>query len=121
MAPGIKSKSGMTHFQVFVGPGTPFEMRPGQGRYKGLRLLEAAPNGTTNTLMVVEAAEPVIWTKPDDLVYDPQQPLPKLGGLFGPGFSAVMCDATTQFIPADMPEQALRAMISWRRPEPKEK
>jgi Protein of unknown function (DUF1559) len=110
-APGIKTKSGMTHFQVFVGPGTSFEMRPGQGRSKGLRFAEIT-DGTANTLMVAEAAEPVIWTKPDDLPYDAQKPLPKLGGLYGNSFSVVFCDGSVRTLPADLPEVVLRALIT---------
>jgi hypothetical protein len=61
-----------THSQVFVGPGTAFEP-------PGMRLQDF-PDGRGNTLLVVEAAEAVPWTKPADLAYDPAQPIPPLGG-----------------------------------------
>jgi hypothetical protein len=35
--------------------------------------------------LIVEAAEPVIWTKPDDLEYRPDAPLPSLGGIMHDG------------------------------------
>jgi hypothetical protein len=41
------------------------------------------PDGTSNTWIVVEAAEAVPWTKPDDLPYDGVMPLPALGGPSG--------------------------------------
>lgn len=40
------------------------------------------PDGTSNTIFVIEGGAPVIWTKPDDFVIDAKRPLPdmKLGG-----------------------------------------
>jgi hypothetical protein len=32
--------------------------------------------------MVVDAADPVFWTKSDNLRYDPNKPLPKLAAQF---------------------------------------
>jgi hypothetical protein len=31
-------------------------------------------DGPSKTLLVVEAADPVPWTKPEDLPYSPEQP-----------------------------------------------
>ena len=56
---------------MFVGPGTGFER-------DGLKWTDF-DDGAANTITVVEAAEAVPWTKPDDLVYDPAAPLPPLG------------------------------------------
>jgi prepilin-type processing-associated H-X9-DG protein len=63
--------AGMTFHQVFVGPGTAFE---GDGVAKA-----DFPDGLENTLLVVEARNAVPWTKPADLTYDPNAPLPPLG------------------------------------------
>jgi hypothetical protein len=67
-------KTSSTFFQVFVGPGTPFEAD------LVCKMPESFPDGTSNTLLVVEAAEAVPWTKPEDLRYHPDRPLPRLGG-----------------------------------------
>lgn len=69
---GQAAPNGMTHFQVFTGPGTAFER-------DGLNLPKDFPDGTYATLFIVEARDPVPWTKPQDLVYDPDKPLPPLG------------------------------------------
>src|SRR5262245_3545388 len=55
---------------VFVGKGTAFE----EGR--GVKIQEDFPDSTSNTILVIEAGTPVPWTKPEDLVYDPDGPLP---------------------------------------------
>jgi hypothetical protein len=60
----------LTHYQVFVGPGTPFE-RPGL-TWKDF------PDGLYQTFLVMEAANPVPWSKPADMVYDPELPVPEL-------------------------------------------
>ena len=66
--------------------------------------------------MIVEAGEPVPWTKPDDLPYDAKMPLPKLGRLSDDGFFAAFTvqGARVQFIPKSTTEKKLRSMIQWR-------
>src|SRR5262245_49879997 len=51
--------TGSTRFQVFVGPGTAFER-------DGLTWNDF-PDGLASTILVVEASEPVVWSKPIDL------------------------------------------------------
>jgi hypothetical protein len=50
------------------------------------------PRGTSNTILIVEAAEAVPWTKPADLVYDDGGPLPKFGGVHRHRFFAALAD-----------------------------
>jgi hypothetical protein len=99
---------GMTYYQVFVGPGTAFER-----------------GDLADTLLVVEAANAVPWTKPADLVYSPEKPLPALGGLFRKpihlwcyelsrrdGFTACFGDGSVRFIHSDTGERTLRRFIA---------
>lgn len=85
--------------------------------------MSAITDGTANTILVVEAAEPTIWTRPDDLPFHPNGPLPKFG-LTPDGFLAVFCDATVRFFPANWPEMEIREAITCqggelvRLPEP---
>ncbi|MCI0380819.1 MAG: DUF1559 domain-containing protein [Gemmataceae bacterium] len=110
-APGIATKApGLTHYQVFVGPGTVFEDRSLGNPRLGIRLADIR-DGTSNTLLVVEGAEPVIWTKPDDLPYDPKRPLPKIGGLYGDGFNAAFADGAVRYL-RNLDEQTFRALIT---------
>jgi hypothetical protein len=44
--------------------------------------------------MVVAAADPVSWTKPEDLPHDPGKPPPKLGGQFDDGFYAAFAEGS---------------------------
>jgi prepilin-type processing-associated H-X9-DG protein len=102
---GKTKEPGMTYYQVFTGKDTPFD---------GMRALKLSGfrDGTANTFLVVEAAEPVPWTKPEDLPYQVDKPLPKLGGLFSNGFHAAFADGHVVFVGKKTPEKTLRAVIT---------
>jgi hypothetical protein len=96
---------GLTHYRVFVGEHTPFP--PG----KVARIPASFPKGTPNTILIVEAADPVPWTKPDELSYDPAGPLPRLGGHFCSGFLAATADGQVRIIGPSVSERTLRSAI----------
>jgi hypothetical protein len=91
---------------VFVGPGAAFE------GVEGLSTQTDFPDGTSNTLLIVEAGEPVPWTKPQDLTYEPDQPLPDLRSLFRDGFRAALADGSRRWIQKGTGEATLRAAIT---------
>jgi hypothetical protein len=105
-APGdVRAADGFTHYQVLVGPGTAFE-RP------DLRLsLGGFPRGASETILVVEAADPVPWTKPVDLPYAPNGPMPKVGGLVGDGFHALFANGSVRWFDAEEQESKLRTLV----------
>jgi hypothetical protein len=84
-----------TRFQVFVGPGTPFEIA------EGPHFLRDFPDGSYETLLIAEATDPVPWTKPADLDYSPDRPLPPLGPNPGPGWPLFSPGGTYAFACAD--------------------
>ena len=100
-----QAKPGETFYQVFVGKGALF------GPNQLPKFPASIPDGTSNTGMVFEAGVPVTWTKPDDLVFDEKNPLPKLGGLFDGDFHVVMCDGSVHFLKKDADEKELKKLI----------
>jgi hypothetical protein len=94
---------------MFAGGGAAFD-KPGGVSLGSLR-------DPANTLLVVEAAEAVPWTMPEALPYDPDKPLPSLGGTIEGGFFAVFADGSVRFIGHDADEQTIRAYITGKKPD----
>jgi RNA polymerase sigma factor (sigma-70 family) len=96
--------SSKTQFQVFAGKGTPFE------RGKKIKIADIT-DGTSNTLGVVESGPPVEWTKPDDLTYDPEAPLPRMELPYKKAFLASTMDGAVHLLRGDLKERMLRNLI----------
>jgi prepilin-type processing-associated H-X9-DG protein len=66
--------------------------------------------------MFVEAKRQVIWSKPDDVPFDPANPLPAADKLFGGlspnGFNAAMGDGSVRFLKYTVDPKTLKAMIT---------
>jgi hypothetical protein len=120
---GSDNVPGLTPYQVLIGPGTAFE-RPGL-------TFDDFPDGPANTMLVVEAADPVPWARPVDLAYHPDEPLPRFNDQYNKpvklacyniawhkGFLACLGDGRYQFIRASTDEQFIRAIITRNGGEP---
>ena len=102
------NQAGKTHYQVCVGPGTVFESPEGHS-------MAEITDARFDTAMVLEASNAVTWTKPDDLPFDPNGPLPILGGQFPSGFYVLMCDSTVRFLGNTLDNQTRQFMIQRQR------
>lgn len=101
----VKAKAGETFYQVFSGEKAVF------GPRKNPRMPDTFQDGTSNTGLVFEAGEPVIWTKPADLAFDEKKPLPKLGGQFDGDFNVVMGDGHVIMLRRNPNAKELRKLI----------
>jgi prepilin-type processing-associated H-X9-DG protein len=98
---------GMTHHKVFSGPGAAFE------KGKKIKFTDFL-DGTSNTILVVEAGEPVPWAKPGDISFDPKKALPKLAL---PGVedlvNVAFADGSVRVLKmSDIDEKKLKALIT---------
>jgi uncharacterized protein DUF1559 len=99
-------KEHSTYYQGFYGKSAFFEGK------QGLRFPAAFTDGTSNTIMIVEASKAVPWTKPEDIPFDPAQPLPKLGPPGVSYFLAAMCDGSVRTISHSITKETLRSAIT---------
>ena len=89
---------------ALVGPETVFTGK------KGVKIQQIA-DGTSDTILVVEAKRDIPWTKPEDIPYSSEKPLPILGGFFKGGFHVALCDGSVHFLPDDVDPKTLRHLI----------
>lgn len=98
-------KSTNTTYFVLTGPQTIFAGQDGV-RMSGIR------DGASLTFLIVEAKRPVPWTKPEDIPYAADQPVPKLGGWFNGEFLAALADGSVHSVSTEIDEATLRAYIT---------
>jgi hypothetical protein len=104
--PGQKAAANATHYRVFAGNGAAFEW------VKGVRLLDYT-DGTSNTLMVVTAANAVPWTKPDELEFDPDQdPTKQIGLVVNGRWQFVMGDGSVRSLTKFPPKETMKALVT---------
>ena len=92
-----------THYRLFYGKGATFELN------KSTQLTNIT-DGTSNTIMAVEAEEPVVWTNPNDLAFDPTKALPKMLSINGK-FSAAYCDGSVRSFKAPNDPEIFKLLI----------
>ena len=90
---------------VFIGKGTAFEDPRGV-------MLKDVPDGTSNTILLIEGGKPVPWTKPEELPYDPDGPLADLHTPFKSIMRVAMMDGSVHYFPKNIDEAILRALIT---------
>jgi hypothetical protein len=110
--PGVSAPPGHTYYQVFVSspsanPHALFSTDPND-RVRITQVMD----GTSNTLMIVEAATAVPWTKPDDVAFDPNGPPPPIGKHYNGGCNAATADGKVHFLPGTIAPATLRALIT---------
>ena len=99
-----ESKPGVTHYRAFVGNGAAFDP------IQGLKFSQFT-DGTSNTLMVAEAAEGVPWAKPDDIEFNPKKPMLKHLRFEKNACNILMCDGSVRSVSNKLKEAMLKLMI----------
>ena len=77
-------------------------------------------DGTANCIAVVEAKREIPWTKPEDIEYSADQPLPKFGGWFNEGVHAAFADGTVKFLANYNDVQTFRNLLTISDGQPAE-
>jgi hypothetical protein len=117
-AAGATVDPGKTNYLGNAGPDG-LLVPPQPPRNLGIPMREVR-DGTSNTVMIVEASDEaaVIWTKPDDFTPDTANPLQGLVGLRPGGFQAALADGSVRFLPDTIEADTLRALLTKSGGEP---
>jgi uncharacterized protein DUF1559 len=105
LVPGDDAKKKLTRYLGFSGKGALFDGATG-------KKITDITDGTSNTIMVVEAAKGVPWTKPDDLPFGDGKLVPLVANPKKGGFSVAYCDGSVRFLKNTIKEETLRALIT---------
>ena len=108
--PSAELSQGLTTYGIIVDPRSMFTGKP-----TGVPV-SSVIDGTSRTLLVVEATSPVPWTKPGNLSLASNEPVLGMGSKHQGGFNAAMADASVRFIRTAgndaISAQELRALIT---------
>jgi hypothetical protein len=106
VSPKRKPEAYHTFVHCFVGKGAAFEGK------SGMRIPDDFPDGTSSTILLVHGGEAVPWTKPEDIPYAADQPLPDLATVRDDYFYVVMVDSSVPYVRKETSEKTLRALIT---------
>jgi len=109
---GPGRRAGQTGYLVVVGPitepgnvNTPFEPTRGAETREFI-------DGTSNTILVFETDALVPWTKPDDLRWERDGPLPRLASPHAGGANVLFADGMTRFLKPTIRPETLLALLT---------
>ncbi len=106
----VKMEKGGTFYRGFGGTNAATAGVFEPGKKVGI---VAITDGTSNTVAVIDAGEPVIWTKPGTDLDPDAKEFPKLGRMIdGDFFYCAMCDGSTAKVKRKFDEKAMKAAIS---------
>jgi len=107
-SPVSKAAGGLTNYLVPVGNGALYSSMKDQPTLKDIT------HGTSQTIMMIEVddAHAVIWTKPEDLPFDPQDPKKGFSAAYEGGYPVGMCDGSARILPKKIDAKDLKALFT---------
>jgi serine/threonine protein kinase len=100
-----EAASTATHLRAIVGNGTLFEPQVALSRSQ-------AVDGPDQTLLVVEATDPVPWTKPEELEVGEGKPSPRLGFSAADEFPALFADGSVRRLRRALPPALMQRLFT---------
>lgn len=100
----------MTHVRLFVGPKAIFDPAVPKRTFGQI----AAADGTATTLLIVEATDPTLWIRPDELPFDRSRPLPGLGLPDNDYFIVSFADGAVRPVKKTTSAEKIKLMIDFQ-------
>jgi prepilin-type processing-associated H-X9-DG protein len=103
-----KAEKGKTNYLAPVGNGALYASPADEPQIKQIT------DGTSQTIMLVEVDDrhAVTWTQPDDLAFDPKDPLGGIGSAYEGGFNTAFCDGSVRFLLRSINPKTLAALFT---------
>ncbi len=98
MDPRADAPAGQTIYKVFTGKNTVFAGPKG-------RQITSITDGASNTILAAAGGDPVVWTKPDDIPFDLEKPVPDLSKP-SPNLLVLFADGSVRVIRLDKKPKA---------------
>jgi prepilin-type processing-associated H-X9-DG protein len=95
-----------TTYQIVVGPNTMFT-----GEREGLKIGKIT-DGTSNTILVVEASQAVPWTAPEELSQNTVTPTSGAGSKHPGGFNTLFADGSVRFLKKTMSPVVFNSLLT---------
>lgn len=116
-SPLSQTEEGKTVYLGNAGPDGVFQSPvagPSRDKFPRGTEFRQITDGLSNTIMAVEASDQsaIIWTKPDDLTPDPENPLRGLVGARPGGFLVLLCDGSVRILQPDIDHRVLKALFT---------
>ncbi|SIO44150.1 prepilin-type processing-associated H-X9-DG domain-containing protein [Singulisphaera sp. GP187] len=98
---------GTTIYRLFTGKGAAFDLP------EGTKIADIS-DGLSNSVGIVEAKEPVIWTQPEDLPFngDGAAALTLAGSKHPGGFNALFLDGAVRFLKVSIAADVFKALLT---------
>ncbi|MFO0807432.1 MAG: LCCL domain-containing protein [Gemmataceae bacterium] len=106
VGPGLSSGSGTIADGAFIPANSTVFSRPNGARWAEI------PDGTANTIAIVEAKRGVPWTKPEDIAFDSARPESPFGGWRTDGWYAGFADGGVRFIPTSTERATIVGLLT---------
>jgi beta-lactamase regulating signal transducer with metallopeptidase domain len=106
--PTEHGKSVNSSYFLLTGEGGIFNDKPSKSGTTFAQIRD----GTSNTLLIVEAKRNIPWTKPEDIPMDVDKELPKLGGYANRGFAAALADGSVRFLGGKLNSDVFKALFT---------
>jgi hypothetical protein len=106
--PDVEPQLGKTNYLAVVGDHCAFD-----GSQQGARW-QSFVDGTARTIIVVEAdaEKSVVWTQPEELQFNSENPKSGLGSMRNGSFLAMFGDLSVKSVPANAKGEVLKAMFT---------
>jgi prepilin-type processing-associated H-X9-DG protein len=109
---GARGQNGLTSYRVIVGPTfDQYSVNTAFTPDRGVEIREIT-DGTSSAILALETETPIPWTRPDELLWAPNEPLPALKSRHGDGTHILLADGSARYVKRTISFQILLGLFT---------